>query len=37
MLHIWCLFVDDRYVGYLVSYDPDIDSKQDVSLVLFYF
>ena len=25
VLHVWCLFVDDRYVIYLVSVDADID------------
>ena len=28
LLHVWCLFVDDRYVIYLVSVDADIDDKQ---------
>ena len=30
LLHVWCLFVDDRYVIYLVSVDADIDDKQVV-------
>ena len=28
--HVWCLFVGDRYVIYLVSVDTDIDDKQVV-------
>ena len=30
LLHVWCLFVDDRYVIYLVSVEADIDDKQVV-------
>ena len=30
LLHVCCLFVDDRYVIYLVSVDADIDDKQVV-------
>ena len=37
MLHVGCLFVDDRYVIYLVSVDADIDDKQVVYFGLKLF
>ena len=37
LLHVWCLFVDDRYVIYLVSVDADIDDKQFVYFGLKHF
>ena len=37
MLHVWCLFVDDRYVIYLVSVDTDIDDKQVIYFGLNIF
>ena len=35
--YVWCLFVDDRYVIYLLSVDTDIDDKQIVYFGLKIF
>ena len=37
MLQVWCLFVDDGYVIYLVSVDTDTDDKQVVYFGLKIF